>query len=109
MWDTVFSPERVDLYADGAILDAFSGNYLNIRTDELNLHAGLTIGTGDNFLDIDLFQEESILNANSEGDINIFETDGDMNVGEITASNGDVELRAMAFNPGMLKMNSRLM
>ncbi len=94
--DTVFSPERVDLYADGAILDAFSGNYLNIRTGELNLHAGSTIGTGDNFLDIDLFQEESVLNAYSGGDINIFETDGDMNVGEITASNGDVELRAMA-------------
>ncbi|RLB73277.1 MAG: hypothetical protein DRH06_10730, partial [Deltaproteobacteria bacterium] len=97
--DTIFSPERIDLFAEGSILDAFAGNYLNIRTETLNLSAGTgagdngSIGTADNFLDINLYAP-GIVNARADEDIYLFETAGDMNVGTVISNFSDVSLRA---------------
>jgi Ca2+-binding RTX toxin-like protein len=105
--DTVYSPERVDLYAEDSILDAFAGNSLNVRTKLLNLHAGITvsgindglggIGTVDNFFDIDLFYTDEtigMVNATANTGIYLFETNGPLYVGKIVSRFGDVSLRA---------------
>ena len=98
--DTLYSPDRIDLFAQGSILDAYEGNYLNIRTTELNLTAGDSIGfknsagTDENYLDVDLYPD-GVINAYAGNSIYLFETEGNMNVGEVISNGGDVGLRAM--------------
>jgi hypothetical protein len=97
--DTIFSRKRIDLISDRSILDAFDGDYLNIRTEELNLYAGENIGSKNggtiNYFDINLYPG-GILNAHAGGDIYLSETDGDMEIGTIVSTGGDVTSRAMA-------------
>ena len=100
--DTLYSPDRIDLFAQGSILDAYAGNYLNIRTTVLNLTAEDTIGyrdpagTDENYLDVDLYPD-GVINAYAGNSIYLFETEGNMNVGEIISYGGDVGLRAMVY------------
>jgi hypothetical protein len=94
--DTIFSRKRIDLTADRSILDAFDGDYLNIRTEILNLYAGENIGSKNgetiNYFDINLYPG-GILNAYAGGDIYLSETDGNMEIGSIISTGGDVTLR----------------
>lgn len=50
--DTIFSRRDVQLVAPGSILDGFASDELNIRSRSIDLTAGGSIGTSENFLDV---------------------------------------------------------
>ncbi|TWU44123.1 hypothetical protein Q31b_16580 [Novipirellula aureliae] len=90
----VFSKESfVNLSSYDGILDALGTDETNVRGTEINLLAQFRIGTETDFLDIDLIGEGT-LTAAAESNIQISETNGNLNLRQIYSANAHVSLVA---------------
>jgi hypothetical protein len=91
--DTLYAPHHIDVRAQGSMLDAFDSDALNIKTKTLYFEAGGNVGASNNFLDIDM-DADGHVDGKAGGNIYLFETVADMNVGIIESTGGDVSLKA---------------
>ena len=90
--DTVYSESgHMALGSESSIYDGIGSDQWNIKGLTLDMEAGDAIGTQDDFFDIDL-DAEGFINATAAGDIFIAETAGDLNVGQVISTNGNVSL-----------------
>ena len=93
--DTLFATHSVNLVAEGFILDAFDDDFTNISTRYLEHNARTgSIGTEDNYLELNLEPLDSSVTAVANQNIYLAEVEGDLNVAKVTALNGDLGLRA---------------
>ncbi|WP_197231928.1 dockerin type I domain-containing protein [Novipirellula artificiosorum] len=83
----------ISITADGAILDFFDTDGTNIRSQGLVLHAGGSIGSIGNPLEINL-TDTGTLTAIATQEVVITETVGDMNLRQVLSQAGDVILVA---------------
>ena len=77
----------------GDIVDGLDNVYENIIATNLTLNASGAIGESSDSLDMDL-SPAGQLNATASGDVNLAEVVGSMNLGMVSSSSGDVELKA---------------
>ncbi len=90
--DTVYSESgHMALGSESSIYDGIGSDQWNIKGLTLDLEAGDAIGTQDDFFDIDL-DAEGFIKATAGRDIFVAETAGDLKVGQVISTNGDVSL-----------------
>ena len=97
--DFVFSEGNVALVADGSIVDGKNDDLSNVESDSLYLNAGTSglatggVGTSGNFFDVDIpFIGQ--LDVDAVGDIYLADTVGEMPIGQIKSTMGNVSLQA---------------
>jgi len=98
--NTVYSAGGdVTLVADGSILDHNNTEFVNIEADSITLTAQTgSIGVVGNALEVeargDLGDDLGLLTLTAEGDVIVYEQEGDMNIRNVLSRSGDVELYA---------------
>jgi Ca2+-binding RTX toxin-like protein len=92
--NTIFSSSAGVRLAGDDIVDVNDDALWNIKAESLDINASAAVGAAANALDIDLPNNSGLLNVTAVGDINIIEIIGDLNVGHVRSTTGDVELTA---------------
>jgi Ca2+-binding RTX toxin-like protein len=90
----VYAPfGQVELEATGSMYDALANNLVKIESQSLSLNVTGSIGTVDDFVEIDQGQM-GVVNIQAGGDIFLHDPVGDLNVDEVKSANGNVSLWA---------------
>ena len=85
----------VSLSAGGSIVAASGGAGTNVNANNITLTAGKAIGTAGHFLTVNSARNGTgMVNATAVQDIHLKETAGDLNLGQVISTTGDVSLES---------------